>query len=958
MAKKNSTKTATKEAMQASEPKVQVFQKWQGINISESPENWDSYVDNNSQTELAPNFLLVQNNVDTTLTQCLETRKKDSKLFIPPTSIELIGVSYMKGRMLYVVGKEKGSYETYSILRHDVMNPDPTQYDVIPVSFDKHVSTKQGVKYTHITSYLNNEVEYLIVLGTDVATGECNTFTGELSTILTNGVKNAVKVSDPATRPAYIAHNIMAYSNAKDFWETVLKYSSTIKASDGSSVSTSSIANDVYGGYFDQRTSLFWEDMVEAGKWYINQFGSMYSSTLRQWFDYTTNASDLNIAVASYWKRFLTKDKMTFDRAWVYKRYNSNAKVPSSVVSPNEWRVDPTHINLTQPTTLSKWAQSPTQLGSIMSVTDPDANYQNAWQLLAGSAPSSISSEFTRWGVASNGDLWVAVSMKRGSTGYDLYLFQANQFEIDSIDPEAPGVTDINVMYAFANRFGQTTLSTGENILSFSPKVGPVNWTTSSYVTIGIAGVPRGQDIERINLYFTMDESTSPTFMGSIQVNDDGASDIYTYDWYGAMTDTNEWSTANMKPDANNTTRGPDARFCHMHDGRLYFWGSIEKPYRLIIGGNAGHELNISRGYGGAYLDIEPGMGTVIHGTYKWKTASCASIVTVLCGNENTSQHKRFNIVENNITVNTELAEKSYMAEEVSNTVGCQSDWGAGVWMDGFYVLNRYGLTVTTMAMEYNSQMQSQVISDAVQPIFTDNLATIMENARMMFVDGTIYICFGTEGDPDQLDRVILCYDMELKAWYTYTYGDENTDVRHITNIDYKGQIEGIGIICADHVGFIPTTGTQDYVNPHKIPFILETGEISANKPSTIPSYLAQLEFRFDWFIGDMDIDVEGVDYYGRRVHVHKHIHTDEVVNDFADWIRVNLLLENYHIVMKGEAMFKLTHIISKLYRQSNKIVLQRGYDSLQTYRNRHGGTNKVHHYIRNYANLRETILP
>jgi hypothetical protein len=40
MAKRNSTKTATKEAIQASEPKLQVFNKWAGVSIQNKPIDW------------------------------------------------------------------------------------------------------------------------------------------------------------------------------------------------------------------------------------------------------------------------------------------------------------------------------------------------------------------------------------------------------------------------------------------------------------------------------------------------------------------------------------------------------------------------------------------------------------------------------------------------------------------------------------------------------------------------------------------------------------------------------------------------------------------------------------------------------------------------------------------------------------------------------------------------------
>jgi hypothetical protein len=394
-----------------------------------------------------------------------------------------------------------------------------------------------------------------------------------------------------------------------------------------------------------------------------------------------------------------------------------------------------------------------------------------------------------------------------------------------------------------------------------------------------------------------------------------------------------------------------------MHDGRLYFWGCPTKQYRLMIGGDTGHELSSSRGYGGAYLDIEPGLGTIINATQKWKTTSGAAIVTILCGNENTSLHKRFNLVQSNITIDSELSETSWMVEEIPNTVGSQSYWGSGVWKDGMYVLSRYGLTLTTMAMEYNSQIQSQTVSDVVSPAFTDLLGKAIENARMIHVDGIIYIVFGTDNDP-YLDRMILCYDINNKAWYTFTYGDDSTNVLHIMNIDYIRSKEGLGIICDDHVALIPSTGTYDYVADNEVDITIETGEISTMQPTVNLTYVAQLEFRFDWFIGDIDIDLDGVDYYGRHVSVHKHIHKDTVVNDLVEWMRVNYLLENYHLKISGKAMFRMTHFVSKVYQQSNRISLVRGYDSLAKYKNRKLGETNTHHYIKNYVNLRETLLP
>lgn len=95
MAKKNSSKTQTQEARQASEPKLQVFAQWGGINISEQAPDWKAseQVSNTAdwqrdpetdQTDLPSNFLVCCNNVDITDTKKLQTRRPVQLL---PTTI-------------------------------------------------------------------------------------------------------------------------------------------------------------------------------------------------------------------------------------------------------------------------------------------------------------------------------------------------------------------------------------------------------------------------------------------------------------------------------------------------------------------------------------------------------------------------------------------------------------------------------------------------------------------------------------------------------------------------------------------------------------------------------------------------------------------------------------------------------------------------------------------------------
>ena len=378
-------------------------------------------------------------------------------------------------------------------------------------------------------------------------------------------------------------------------------------------------------------------------------------------------------------------------------------------------------------------------------------------------------------------------------------------------------------------------------------------------------------------------------------------------------------------------------------------------------------------------MDIEPGSGYDIMGTAKWKTTSGANIVTIMCGNHNTSKVKRFNLVETNLTITNEISYKSYMYEEVSNVVGCNSRWGYGVFSDGLYSLSRYGLMLTTMAMEYNAQMKNQSVSEVISPIFTERLGNRLRDGRMVCIDEVIYIALSEENsgdDPIGLDNVILCYDIGLQSWYTWTHdetlnqtaGGDPDKILHILAIDSDEYTEGLGAITQNQVRLYPVTGVQSATVP-AFQVLMETGELMPKQPMQAFWYIQQLEFRFDYFIGNHSdpatILIEGVDYYGRQFTIEKKLNLRSRGNhglsgeqrNYVEWIRVDKIVESLRVRIKGKARFRLTHINMKSYQQADTIGTPYGFDAYDTYRNRQGGNTKIHHYINDYNNLRRAVV-
>jgi hypothetical protein len=413
----------------------------------------------------------------------------------------------------------------------------------------------------------------------------------------------------------------------------------------------------------------------------------------------------------------------------------------------------------------------------------------------------------------------------------------------------------------------------------------------------------------------------------------------------------------------------------------LYWWGNTDKPYKLLIGGNVGNELNLSRSVGGGWIDIEPGSGYSIEGVCKWKTASGANIVTILTGNVNTNSVKRFNLVELLGDFTNEIKAKGWQYEEVSNVVGCNSRWGYGVFGDGLYSVSRYGLMLTTMTAEYNNQMKNQKVSEVIDPVFTERLGNRLRDARLIHIDGVVYLILSEntpEDEPTNLDKVILCYDLDKKAWYTFTPGaydyqhdeeksgdgDDSSVFLHALAIDSEDRTEGLGIVTSDAVTLYPTTGIQKVAVP-KFDILLESGELCSRVPMQSPYYVEQLEFRFDYFIGNCDLTIEGVDYYGRKFEILKHLGTEPGPSpdpglekrDYVEWVRVQKLVEFFRIRIKGPCRCRLTHIINKAYLYNNLIGMPYGFDAQDTFINRHGKEESIHHYIDDYNNLRRAIV-
>lgn len=507
----------------------------------------------------------------------------------------------------------------------------------------------------------------------------------------------------------------------------------------------------------------------------------------------------------------------------------------------------------------------------------------------------------------------------------------------------------IIIAHTYVNKYGPTKVSPNTVFYANHPVS---EWHAGCYLQVS-GSIPSNYGIKAVELYYATDNAMSMLFLGRVDVAETATT--WTYNWYGYIDATSMWPMANLIAPTENYTKGVHAsRACNI-DGRLYFWGDSDQPQRLYIGGNPGNLLSISPGTGGGFVDIEPGTNQEVRHVCKYKTQSGNSIVTMLCDSPNSRREQRFNLVEDTVSLSNEQSMRSWNAEQVAGAVGCKSYDGVVVCEDGLYSVSRYGLALTTMTMEYNSQIQTNYVSDAIKPVFIDaaDRETRLSNAMLLECDGIIYMAMGASSDEEgRLDNVLFCYDIDLKAWWSYTL-DVDMPIMNLFHVDWQGQREGIGIVTSDAIYLLPTTATDSESTLPDHNFLIETAKLSTQMPQQGWQYLSQLEFHFDYLVGDMEIIVRMTDMFGRDIVVRKLVSEESEQFDYVVRMRIDQRVMSYVITMTGKARFRMSHFLARVYTISNKLGQVWGFDDSISHRS----SGSVHPTFKCYNDVRNAIF-
>lgn len=536
----------------------------------------------------------------------------------------------------------------------------------------------------------------------------------------------------------------------------------------------------------------------------------------------------------------------------------------------------------------------------------------------------------------------------------------------------------IRLAYCVNTEFGPTEVS---DALVLYSNIEIAEWNEIDYAMISISidecYIPGAwYGAVSASLYYTVDDAYEYQFaqMADFTQSFPSKYGVATINWYGYLTDISAWEFANLDAPSSNYTYGPYAKYCRTIDGKIYFWGGgtrqhpdyrpakVCPDYRIFIGGNPGNMLSISPATGGGFVDIEPGSGKRVHDVVKYKTVSGADIVTALCGCRNSYEEYRYNLVRSTVSISQENSTVSWQAEQVSGSTGCRSVLSSLVCEDGLYTVSRYGLALTTIAMEYNNQIRTSYVSDPIKPVFLAQDTTITsadDDKRfkefLLHCDGVIYygrnLYAGT-----RTSSVVFCYDVNLKAWWSITIPDE---VRWIDHMDSEKHAEGVSFVCMSGIWVLPTTDQIFDYSALTCPQekIVESAMISTSQPNHGYHHLTQIEFDFDYFKGRMKFEIVGIDIFGRSVKTEKWVDTsDNTTYGLEVYLRVDLKLREYKIRLIGDANceFRLNCFQSKLYVMNNKNGLVWGFDDMQSFRS----DGDIQRTFKNYNDVVDAIIP
>lgn len=211
----------------------------------------------------------------------------------------------------------------------------------------------------------------------------------------------------------------------------------------------------------------------------------------------------------------------------------------------------------------------------------------------------------------------------------------------------------------------------------------------------------------------------------------------------------------------DNNTAGPKATRGDVINGRIWLTGDRDNPFYVWRGGDYGHELDFSPGYGGGYTPVGSGTKEVPIAVRPYRDGKGDPKVTVLSSGTN-GAGKRFYVAPTNISYGDESI-TVWQVQEDTGADGTDSPDAAVIYNNDLLYPSRDGFKTTGTLPQLQNVLSTKRITNTIQDAISTLNTKAIEKAVGLAFEGRVYWALPVAAN---YNNQIWVYDAERKgAW-------------------------------------------------------------------------------------------------------------------------------------------------------------------------------------------------
>ena len=233
----------------------------------------------------------------------------------------------------------------------------------------------------------------------------------------------------------------------------------------------------------------------------------------------------------------------------------------------------------------------------------------------------------------------------------------------------------------------------------------------------------------------------------------------------------------------DNNTAGPKATRADVVNGRIWMTGDKDNQFYVWRGGDYGHELDFSPGYGGGYTPVGNGTKEVPFAVRPYRDGKGDPKVTVLANGTN-GTGKRFYITPTNITYGEDTI-TVWQVQEDTGADGTDSPDAVVIYNNDLLYPSRGGFNTTGTLPQLQNVLSTRRITNTIQDAISNLNSKAIEKAVGLAFEGRVYWALPVAAD---YNNQIWIYDTDrrgvwMKPWSIradwMTLYNDNSGITH-----------------------------------------------------------------------------------------------------------------------------------------------------------------------------------